>query len=580
VTLSSNTTGGRRAVGSIAACLVASAVLLAAVPISASEQRVSAADRSQGPGSKSLRTSVPGDLAPGEVLVTFEQQVARASRASAVARSVAGAAIDSTVSPGVVVVEIPPGTSVPAAAARLRSDDAVAWAEPNWYRRALYVPNDPWLQSSLTKAHALDAWDVEAGDPATVIAVVDTGADASHPDLDGNLWTNPGETPGNDEDDDGNGFTDDIYGWDFLSGDATPQDAHGHGTHVAGIAAAEWDNGLGGSGACPECSLMILRAGNGTFRSSDVIAAVRYAADNGADVINLSLGGPQWTKAERNALSYAIGKGSLVVAASGNDDRNNDTLWYRPSFVFGPSYPASYDLPGLISVAASKPDDTYAGFSNVGRDSVDLAAPGTNIFSTLPGGFGAESGTSMASPFVAGVAGLLRSANPAWTPVQTQNAILNGVDEGMPAGRSLTNGRVNALASLTSSTADATPRHDGVMSGAVSISYRKQGALSVPKDMNDIYEKRLRKGKVYAALLDVPARRDFDLFVWKPGAQDTFPTDYGCGGLSCFLRAAGVEGKGRDEYVRFKAPKTGVYYFHVNGYKGKGGYTLFVGVPA
>jgi hypothetical protein len=313
------------------------------------------------------------------------------------------------------------------------------------------------------------------------------------------------------------------------------------------------------------------------------VAAVRYAADNGADVINLSIGGPQWGKAERNALKYANGKGVLIVAAAGNEYRNNDTIDYSDGFPAGPSYPASYDLPGLISVAASTQGEGYAGFSNVGRYSVDLAAPGVLIPSTVPGNdYGLMSGTSMASPFVAGLAGLLRSANPSMTPVQMKNAILNGIDKpGLKTGRSITNGRVNALAAIsTPDTSNASPKHDGVMSGAVSIGYKKTGAVSVPADHNDIYKKRLRKGKVYAALLKVPPKRDFDLFVWKPGAQDTFPSDYGCGGFSCFLSAVSARGKGDDEYVRFKATKAGVYYFHVNAFKGSGKYTLLVGVPA
>lgn len=582
---------------SIGACVLAAAVLLAIVPASAGERKVPARTRgSSGQDRSTSLLSAPAlwDYVPEEILVTFEPQVARATRSAALARSVAGAEFNSKVTPTVTVVEVPAGTNVPAAAKRLRRDPTVAWAEPNWYRQLLATPNDPELQWSITGATGVtSAWDHESGDPSTVIAIIDTGVDADHPDLVGNLWTNPGEAP-NGVDDDGNGKKDDIYGWDFVQNDSTPQDlldppdVLGHGTHVAGIAAAEWNNSQGGAGVCPECSLMILRAGTqgAGFASGDIVAAIRYAADNGADVINLSIGGPQWGKAERNALKYAIGKGSLIVAAAGNEDRNNDTIDYStvPIFgvPFGPSYPASYDLPGLISVAASTPGDGYASFSNVGRYSVDLAAPGVDIVSTVPTSAYLEmSGTSMSSPFVAGLAGLLRSANTSMTPVQMKNAILNGIDEpGLKSGRSLTNGRVNALAALDDpDLSNATPKHDGVMSGAVSIAYKKSGTVSVPADHNDIYKKRLRKGKVYAALLKVPPSRDFDLFVWKPGSQDTFPSDYGCGGFSCFLRAVSARGKGVDEYVRFKATKSGVYYFLVNAFKGSGKYTLLVGVP-
>ncbi|HJR97329.1 MAG TPA: S8 family peptidase [Actinomycetota bacterium] len=573
---------------SIGACVLAAAVLLAIVPASAGERKVVPA-RSQGRFEQDRSTSLltapaPGGSVPGEVLVTFEPQVARATRSAAVARSVAGAELDSKATPTVAVVEIPAGTNVQAAVVRLRRDPTVAWAEPNWYRRPLVLPDDPALQWSLTgTTEVTSAWNTQAGSPSTVIAIIDTGAQVTHPDLNDNLWTNTEETQGNNVDDDGNGHKDDVYGWDFVRNKATPSDVDGHGTHVAGIAAAEWNNNEGGSGVCPECSLMILRAGSqgAGFASSDVVAAVRYAADEGADVINLSIGGPQWGKAERKALKYAIGKGSLIVAAAGNESRNNDTIDYSPGFPAGPSYPASYDLPGLISVAASTQTEGYAGFSNVGRYSVDLAAPGMNILSTVPNDtYATFNGTSMSSPFVTGLAGLLRSANPSMTPVQMKNAILNGIDKGLTTGRSITNGRVNALDSIsTPDTSNASPKHDGVMSGAVSIGFKKSGAVSVPADHNDIYKKRLRKGKAYAAVLRVPPSRDFDLFVWKPGTQDTFPSDYGCGAFSCFLRAVSARGKGADEYVRFKATKSGVYYFHVNAFKGSGKYTLLVGLP-
>lgn len=139
---------------------------------------------------------------------------------------------------------------------------------------------------------------------------------------------------------------------------------------------------------------------------------------------------------------------------------------------------------------------------------------------------------------------------------------------------------MNAEAPLTGSdTSSATPSHDGVISGAESIDFKKIGAVSVPNDVNDIYKTRLQRGQTYAALLRVPSRRNFDLYVWKPGAQDTFPTAYGCGKISCFLRTASIRGKGVNEYVKFRAQKTATYYFHVSAYRGGGKYTLFVGLP-
>ena len=575
----------------MAGCLAAG-VLLSGVPALAAERTVPpppVESNQQTNKTRGLRgISALGNFVPGEVIVTFAPQIAQDERTLVIARQVAGGKLDSGLSPRVAVVSLPDGSSVRAAAARLRRDPAIAWAEPNWYYLPSYTPNDPKLQWGLRKAKVTLAWDIEpGGDPATVIAIVDSGIDANHPDLDDNLWTNNAENPANGVDDDANGYVDDIHGWDFVQSDKTPQDPNGHGTHVAGIAAAEWDNGKGGSGVCPLCSLMILRAmdASGRLATSDIVAAIRYAANKGADVINLSFGGSMWSRAQRDAIANAISRGSLVVAAAGNESRNNDKLDYVRRNIFGPSYPASYDLAGLVSVAASTSGDGYASFSNFGHDSVDLAAPGVDIFSSIPDDtYKKLDGTSMSSPFVAGLAGLLRSAKPTWTAIQTKDAILNGVDTpaSLGGGFSLTSGRVNAFRPLDApDTSDATPTHDGVMSGAVPINFKKIGVVSFPRDVNDIYKMSLRRGQVYAALLKVPARRDFDLFVWKPGAQDTFPTDQGCGPISCFLRSvSNAAGKGRDEYVKFRAKKTATYYFHVNAHRGGGKYTLLVGHPS
>lgn len=534
-------------------------------------------------GAEDRFATVPADSrVPGEVVVTFSGRPTAAD-GSAIARTVPGATVAVRIAPRVAVVELPPGIAVDVAVARLRRGPAVAWAEPNWLRTLSVIPDDPDLSWGIRKAHVPQAWDESSGAPGTVIAVIDSGIDLDHPDLDANLWTNPGEIAGNDVDDDGNGRVDDVHGWDFVQDDAVPQDpvANGHGTHVAGIAAAEWNNAEGGAGVCPGCSLMILRAADtqGRLASGDVIPAIRYATDQGADVINLSFGGSQWSRSERRALGDAIDGGSIVVAAAGNGSRDNDSLAYTRRFVFGPSYPASYDLAGLVSVAASTNADRYAPFTNTGHAAVDLAAPGSGIRSTLPDDdYGAANGTSMSSPFVAGLAGLLRTEHATWSPAETANAILNGADRAGPLrDRTRTGGRVDAAASMTApDTSDAMPSHDGVMSGARSIGSRARGTVATPDDVNDIYERFLRRGRTYEVRLDVPNRRDFDLFVWEPGAQDTFPSDYGCRSLSCRLAGAGIEGKGEDERVRFRVRASGVFRFHVHAYRGRGTYSLRV----
>lgn len=432
-------------------------------------------------------------------------------------------------------------------------------------------------------ADVSDAWSVTQGSPDTVIAILDTGVDLSHPDLTGSLWPNPVETAANGIDDDANGYVDDIVGFDFVGNDPTPQDDRvGHGSHVAGIAAAAANNSIGGAGVCPACKLMVLRAGtNQGFTLAAELEAVTYAVDNGADVINMSIGAHAWSKIERDVLAYAGRNGVLVVAAVGNDSLDNDQLSLIYGFPVAPVFPASYDLANIVSVAASNDSDQYGSFTNFGHTSTDLAAPGVDIFSTyLSGGYATFTGTSMAASFVSGVAGLVISYHPQYTPEEVRNAILNSVDHpgDLAGGFTLTSGRLNALNALTASPVRNASQIDGTMSGATPITYRKKGSLSYPTDVNDIYRKRLRAGRTYAVLLDVPRRADFDIYVWKPGATDTWPVDYRCG-LSCNLLKSGTEGPGKDEHIEFTARKTGTYFLHVTNFRGRGSYILRVGLP-
>ncbi|HSL10453.1 MAG TPA: S8 family peptidase [Actinomycetota bacterium] len=529
-----------------------------------------------------IRTTPAPDYVPGELIVGFRRGLAKADRRVAVGRTVAAARLDDAVLPNVHVVTLAPGVDVPSAVGTLERTRGVAWAEPNWIRQPLFVPNDPMYGSqwSIPRANVDEAWDMETGDPSMAIAVIDSGVRTDHADLTNNIWSNPGETQ-NGADDDGNGKVDDVAGWDFNGDDAVPEDDDGHGTHVAGIAAAEGNNSIGISGVCPGCSIMPLRVANnqGGLPLANVVQATRYAVDEGARVINMSFGGPAWSRAERQAIMYANDAGVLVVAAAGNESLDNDALSIDGGFIVGPSYPASYDLPNVVAVAASTSTDRLATYSNVGTTSVDLAAPGSGIRSTWRNGaYNTISGTSMASPFVAGVAALLRSQNPGWTPVQTKNAIMNAVarPNHLVSPRTLTDGRVDALAALQQAdTSNATPVHDGTMAGAKPLASRRSGTVSVPRDVNDIFSKRLRRGRTYTATLRVPARRDFDLFVWKPTAQDTWPIEIKKGRLSQ-LTAVGAEPAGVDEVVRIRVRRTGVYHFHVNAWRGAGRYVLTV----
>jgi thermitase len=294
---------------------------------------------------------------------------------------------------------------------RYMAMEAVEYAEPNYTFKASFVPNDPYFsayQYGPQIIKAPEAWEVTASDPDVMIAVVDTGVQLDHPDLAAKV----------------------TAGYDFVSNDRWPNDGNGHGTHVAGIAAAATNNGIGIAGVAPRASIMPVRvlddAGNGSLYA--VANGIVFAANQGAQVINLSLGSPASATTLRNAVQYAIDRGAVVVAAAGNEA------------TYVPSYPAYY--PNVIAVASTNSQDLRSAFSNYGRW-VEVAAPGEDILSAYPGGYYAYlSGTSMASPHVAGIAALLVAQGR--TNRQVRQAILATADPIRGTGVYWAYGRVNA----------------------------------------------------------------------------------------------------------------------------------------
>jgi subtilisin family serine protease len=287
-------------------------------------------------------------------------------------------------------------------------------------------PSDPWYlarrQWGLEVVRAPNAWPISKGHGVT-IAIVDTGVDLAHADLRGQLWSNPGEVAGNGVDDDGDGYVDDVHGWDFVSGDSDPQDEQGHGTHVAGVAGATTDNAVGIAGMGWNVSLMSVRVldGDGDGTVWRLAQGIRYAVDRGARVINLSLGGYGADPTTRSAVAYAQDKGCLVVASAGND---GDEAGFddKPPF-----YPAAYG--GVLGVAATDSGDRRASFSNYGAY-VDVAAPGVQIYSAVPsGGYGYLSGTSMSAPLVSGLAALLWARDPTAAPSAVAEAMVGGAED-------------------------------------------------------------------------------------------------------------------------------------------------------
>ncbi|MES2857182.1 MAG: S8 family peptidase, partial [Bdellovibrionota bacterium] len=299
--------------------------------------------------------------------------------------------------------------------------------------------NDPFIQNKwgLEKTNAQRAWEVSQGSKDIIVAVIDTGIDVDHKDLAENLWFNPGEIgmdskgrskSTNGIDDDGNGYKDDVHGWNFVHSSATLTDNHGHGTHIAGIIGAKGGNSFGISGVAPNVSLMILKyydpKSSNSNNLKNTIEAIRYAVKMKANIINYSGGGTDYSAEEFAAVKEAEKAGVLFVAAAGNERSNSDESGKH-------YYPADYDLSNIISVTAVNKDETKVlASSNYGVRTVDLAAPGENIYSALPGNsFGLMTGTSQATAFVTGVAALVMAHNREFDSAEVKKYILRNGDE-------------------------------------------------------------------------------------------------------------------------------------------------------
>jgi subtilisin family serine protease len=437
-------------------------LLLAGQALARDSLRTPRTDDQERDESATLEPSIPQRpserpgprYAPDEILVTFQEGLTDADCRTSIAdaghtvlRRLHLARNPRSKQNRRYLVRIPSGWSVEEALDAVRQLAGVAEAQPNYIYRALETPDDTYfdLQWGLENtgsdtAHTAyglpgpDPWvsDTDIDSPAArdiyftwtagevIVAISDTGVDYDHSDLAGITWTNVAEVPGNGADDDGNGYVDDVRGWDYVDDDNDPDDSDGHGTHVAGVIGAITNNGQGVAGIADNVKLMALRVldASGSGYTSDVVDSILYAIDNGAHVINMSWGGADPDPALESAILDAADAGVLVPCASGNESSDNDVT---------PHYPSSYTSDNIIGVAASTPWRDLADFSNWGRDSVHIVAPGDEIMSTRPtdgpdgiperdyqiaepGPFGhpmSWSGTSMATPYVSGVAAIL-----------------------------------------------------------------------------------------------------------------------------------------------------------------------------
>jgi subtilisin family serine protease len=366
-----------------------------------------------------------------------------------------------------MVVRFPEGETVDleAVAQDLAKDRRVQAVEANLiYTLDERLPNDPDF-SRLYGLHntgasggvvgadigAAKAWDYSTGSAAVLIGIIDSGTDYNHPDLADNIWKNPGETGldanGQDRrtngiDDDGNGYVDDWNGWDFYNNDNDPMDDNSHGTHVAGTIGGRGNNGRGVVGVNWTVSMVPIKVFSGAGQSSSdiLIKGIDYATSLGVVASNNSWGGGAYSEAMLAAIQRANDKGILFVAAAGNNSSNNDSI---------PHYPSNYDVPNIISVASTDRRDALSYFSNFGVKTVHVAAPGSDIWSTVPNnGYGAKSGTSMATPHVTGLVALLKAKYPSLKAQDLKNRIIGATQFVSQIQNAVKFGRISAASAL------------------------------------------------------------------------------------------------------------------------------------
>jgi subtilisin family serine protease len=416
------------------------------------------------------------DLAavPGEILIGYLDDSPIARRTSGLAISLTPVAQAGELV--VALVQVPKGQER-AVVAQLAHQPGVVYAEPNGIASAAFTPNDPYYADpnkvyAPQQVYANRAWDFVRGSGQVVVAVVDSGVDLAHPDLVGGFWINPGEVVGNGVDDDGNGFVDDVNGWDFVNGDNAPLDDHGHGTHVTGILAAQLDNGIGISGIAGGIRVLPVKvlssANTGTW--ANIAAGIIYAANQpGVRAINLSLGCAVMSVTLRNAVEYAQSKGILVVAAAGNDASDQ-------SF-----YPAAFD--DVVAVAATTLGGARWSLSNFGSH-LDIAAPGSTVYSTTwkpatGSTYAFLSGTSMAAPAVTGAAALLWSLIPNLSAAEVVDLLYRSAMDRGTAGWDAYygHGEVDVAAAVQLASAMQPP--DGVLAGRVWVDDDGDGQADV-----------------------------------------------------------------------------------------------------
>ena len=420
------------------------------------------------------QTKKPSRYVDGEILVKFRDDLSPFEDRDQIADAlfpvpeIRSEALSPTNDPNLRLIRLNGRLSVEDAVSRAQADSRVDHAEPNFlYYTKETIPNDEWFKQQWGmfkdlctgcpppgNIDTLHAWDITTGRDDIVVAVIDTGVDLSHPDLAPNAWMNPGEVPANGQDDDGNGYIDDVNGWNFANDNNKVYkdfDTDFHGTHVAGTIGAVGNNQIGVAGVAWHVKLMSVKfigkkSGEGSL--SDAIKSIEYVIDQkkrGVNImaINASWGGPDNSSLLRDAIVKAGKADILFVCAAGNETEDVDEV---------PSYPVAYssDISTLVSVAATWSGGVLAPFSNYGHRSVSVGAPGWDIVSTQAGGWYVYlSGTSMATPHVTGIAVLLWAHEPSLTPAQVKQRIVETAEpQNSFASKSVSSGYANAYNAL------------------------------------------------------------------------------------------------------------------------------------
>lgn len=466
-------------------------------PLSAKAESLIAATKAQAAALEgSLGDHEPGELIiqtkPGTTLSSQEGSVVSDFGAKIINRYDAPQDIHKSDQGEFLHVKLPAGVSVAEAMAALAQDERVSFAEPN-HRYTLDdviegqgpqgqgapITNDPDI-GKLYGLHnegqtggkagadinAPEAWQIHTGrdqkDGGTLLAVIDTGIDYNHPDLKDNMWKNPGEIPGDGIDNDGNGVIDDVYGYNAFANNGDPMDGHSHGTHCAGTIAAQGNNGVGVAGVNHDANLMAIKifSDGGSTTADAIIRGIQYATKMGARITSNSWGGGGANQGIRQAFEQSP---ALHLMAAGNNGTDNDRR---------PHYPSSYELNNNIAVAATDHKDGIARFSCYGATSVDIGAPGVDIFSTVNGGgYKSYSGTSMATPHVAGAALLIADQYPGISNEELKERLLGTADKiSSLDGKVVTGARLNVGAAIqpreNDEVAPALPRDFGARSVA------------------------------------------------------------------------------------------------------------------